>query len=173
MTLAVSQLIGFGSVAAGGAPSKGSIISVASYIGQYTFNGNLAASFNGATDTAAASCSARASNTNGYIGANLSAANKKVWEVAIHGSNNSGYVDGADPSVTAYLYGKTGGAPSNGTDGTLLGSITFTDTSNESAARTISSSDVSTAWAYVWIYFTHASTNHTMYSAEISIYESV
>lgn len=62
---------------------------------------------------------------------------KTISKVTVYGSNNEGYVVGSNPSTTISLYAKTGTAPSSGTDGTLLNSITFTDTGNESTGRDI------------------------------------
>lgn len=90
-------------------------------------------------------------DTAGYVGANFSAAPKKIASAKIYGPNDTGFVNGSNPSITATLRAKNGGAPSGPTDGTTLGSITFTDTGNESAGREITSNDAATGWDYVWV----------------------
>jgi hypothetical protein len=122
-------------------------------IGDLTISGGLAAAYDGATNTAFNSCAQGAaivSPTDEYIGKNYSSSPKKISGGTIYGSNNGGLCSGFNGSVTVELRGKNGSAPSTPGDGTLLGSLTFTDTSNESAGRAVSSSDTATEWDYVW-----------------------
>lgn len=120
-------------------------------IGNLITQGGLAASFDGTTSQAAAACSGIASNANGYVGKTL--AGPKVFGRAIfHGSNDVGFVSGTDPSITATVRGKTGAVPSNfATEGSVIGTVTFTDTTNESAGRQIESTDLVTAWDHIWL----------------------
>ena len=91
-----------------------------------------------------------------------------------YGSNNHGYVQTDNPTITLELYGKTGAAPASSTDGTLLGSLSFTDTANESGnPREITSSDNETAFAYVWLRLSFTGTARDICVAELEIYESV
>lgn len=91
-----------------------------------------------------------------------------VESVTTFGSTNSGYRNPANQGVAIYLYGKVGTAPSNGTDGTLLGSLTFTGVSNESDGRQIVSSNIDTYWDHVWVYITATSSSH-IFLAELQI----
>lgn len=97
---------------------------------------------------------------------------KRISKAIAYGGNDTGFIDASNPSVTITLYGKQGAAPSSGTDGTVLGSLTFTDTANESAGRTITSSDRTTIWDHVWIRIVPASGTATHYLAEVEFYEA-
>lgn len=115
-------------------------------IGDMTSNGGLAASFDGTTSQALASCSRVAGfPTNGYVGKTWSTA-KTFARATVYGSNNQGFLDTDNRSCTITIRGKNGAAPTDPTDGTSLGSITFNDTSNESAGRSITSIDTTTAY---------------------------
>lgn len=54
-------------------------------------------------------------------------------------------------TVTINLYGKQGSAPTTATDGTLLGTLSFTNTNSELAGRTVTSSDEDTFWDHAWV----------------------
>lgn len=126
-------------------------------IGDMTGSGGLAAAFDGTTNQIAANCAGKnsvASSGSAYAG-KQTAVPTAIERATFFGSNNGGYIESANPSTTITLYGKQGSAPSIATDGTLLGSITFTDTANESTGRTINSSDVNTYWDYLWGSITH------------------
>lgn len=171
--LQVNHLIGFGAYQAGGAATGAEIDrTLGTNIGDMSANGGLAASFDGTTNQAAAACSRTATSvSNAYIGktGNIS---RIISKATIHGSNNLGYNDNAvGTSCTAKLYAKTGAAPANGTDGTLLGSITFTQSADESAGRDITSSDTSTLWAHWWIYHTQAGAANNISNAEARFFE--
>lgn len=170
--LNVTQLSGFG-VAAG--RRLGSKISVASYIGNMTGLGGLAAAFDGTTSQLAGASAYLGSTTNAYVGADLSGGPKRLFEARVYGSNNVGYVDdsGAGVLTTLTIYGKNGSPPSNGTDGTSLGSTTFSDTSDESSPRTIASSDKGTQWDYLWVYLSHGGSAVGVAVAELELYEAV
>ena len=122
--------------------------------------GGLAVAFDGITSTGDTSCAGKtavAANSM-YVG-KTTAGPTAIESATVFGSNNSGYVHSTNPSVTITLYGKQGAAPSNGLDGTSLGSITFTDTNNESTGRLITSSDTGTYWDHVWINITQPNNN--------------
>lgn len=103
-----------------------------------------------------------------YVGLTLLSASR-ISKLVVYGSNDDGFIFSANPSVTIDIYGKTGAAPSTSTDGTLLGTLSFTDTANESAGRTITSTDTSTSYDHVWARIsTGSSTSIT--AAEIRIY---
>lgn len=94
-------------------------------IGDLTGGGGLAAAMDGDNSKTYAQCATVAATT-GYIG-KTPTSSVKVSRAIVYGSSDKGFVTGAQPTVTLSLYGKTGSAPASGTDGTLLGSISFTD----------------------------------------------
>lgn len=141
-------------------------------IGDYTALGGLAAAFDGTTNQAGASCAGKGTTTSGYCGKTLSPAGRFISRALIHGSNNNGYVNSANPSMTMDIYGKTGSAPASSTDGTIIGTITFTDTANESASREITC-DSSTAYDHVWVRMAQGGASATMTLAELVLYEMV
>jgi hypothetical protein len=104
------------------------------------------------------------------MGKNFSASPRTVSGVICFGSNDQGFVhtDASASNVTLTLYGKNGGAPSNATDGTLLGSSTFARTSNESAGRYFASSDAVTEYDYIWIRTSHDGSADICYMTEIT-----
>ena len=107
--------------------------------------------------------------TSGYVGKSYSAA-KRFSRAIVYGPNDDGFVYNANPSVTLTVYGKNGSDPSNATDGTSIGTLTFTDTGNESAGRTITSTDTVTAYDRIWVTVSGAGAqSYTM--AEIVLYE--
>lgn len=128
-------------------------------IGNMTANAGINAAWDGNTNqnSAASACSTNNTPGIGYCGKTF-AVPTALSSVDTYGSNDQGYVTSGNPSTTLELYGKTGAAPSSATDGTLLGSVTFTDTANESGApRTITSSDVTTYWDHGWVRVLQAS----------------
>lgn len=141
--------------------TSGSVIS--------NFNSLPGNAFDGVTSQGNGFCagkSATAANS-GYVGKTM-AGPTAIENATVRGSSNLGYVDGSNPSVTLELYGKQGSAPSSATNGTLLGTITFTDTNNESSARQIDSTDVNTYWDHLWIRLSQ-STNSAIRIAEIEM----
>ena len=139
-------------------------------IGDMTSAGGLAAAFDGTTSQAStASASASGFNISGYVGKTGNIA-RIISSAIVYGSNNAGFYSGADPSTTISLYGKTGSAPANGTNGTLLGSVTFTDTANQSAGQTITSSDLTTLWNHWWV-FIPANASGQARCAEVRFFE--
>lgn len=139
-------------------------------IGDMTANGGLAEAFNGTTSTALASCAVKQSTTSSYIGQTL-ASSKVFGQAIIYGSNNDGMKGLSNPSMTVNIRGKSGAAPSSRTDGTIVGTITFTDTANESAGRTITSTDLSTQWDHIFAEIISASGSGAHAVAELVLYE--
>jgi len=137
-------------------------------IGDMSAAGGLTAAFDGTTAQAAAACAAKSSATSAYVGKTLATA-AVISSVKIYGSNDAGYVSGANPGMTVTLYGKTGTAPANATDGTSLGSTTFTDTADESSARTITSTSTS-EWLHTWVTFAQDGSAATMNVAELEFF---
>jgi hypothetical protein len=168
----VYRLEGTGTTGDGGSASCPIASSLGTAIGNMTGGGNLAAAFESTVSQAAAACASKSSSTNAYVGQTLATA-AAIAKVRVRGSNDAGYVSAANPTVTITLYGKQGTAPSNGTDGTSLGSTSFTDTANESSARTITSSDTTTAWDHVWVYVAHDGAAATSAVAELEIFAKI
>lgn len=85
------------------------------------------------------------------VGKNFTGSPKQINNAIAYGDNTFGFISGSNPSITFTLMAKQT-APASNTDGTTLGTLTFTDTADESGGRTIVSSDTTTFWNYVWIY---------------------
>jgi len=98
----------------------------------------------------------KSTSSSGYIGKTYSQS-FRISHVIVHGSEDQGFHSAANPSVTIKLYGKQGSAPTSGTDGTEIGTLTFTDTGDESAGRTVTSTNTSTFWDHVWVNIVGAS----------------
>jgi hypothetical protein len=136
-------------------------------IGNMTSNGGLRAAFNCVATENQNACSMRSAATAAYVGRSLPFP-AAISKATIHGSNDSGYVSGGTPTVTISLYGKTGAsAPSSDTDGTLLGTITFTDGASEATGRDITSSDTTTEWSHLWARVSHNASATEIYVAEL------
>jgi len=148
---------------------------VGTAIGNMTGSGGLAAAYDNTTNQALAACSTLASATDAFNGRNFSAAPKRVFQAIVFGSNNQGYVNASNPSVTLRLMAKNGSSPANPADGTEIGILTpFTDTANESAnPRTVISADQTTLWDYVWVRVTHDGAANTIAIAEVQIFEAL
>jgi hypothetical protein len=145
------------------------------HIGDMTASGGLAAAFDNTTSQAAAACAVKAA-TSGYVGSDYTSQpgrGKRIYKATCFGSNDQGYSStGAGASITLNLYGKTGTtAPANATDGTLLGTLAFTNLANESSGRDITSSDQDTLFGFLWIQVVAGSGNVTL--AEAQLYESL
>lgn len=147
-------------------------IATGTAIGDMTDGDGLEAAFNGTTSEAAADCAQKSSAQTSYIGKTFDTA-RPIHSVSIFGSNDAGYVSGDTPNITATLYGKNGDAPEDETDGTVLGFITFTDTSDESDARQIVTTDRTKEWTHVWVTIEQDATAAQMNVAELQIYAAV
>lgn len=171
MTLALNQLSGFGT---GGPVERviGSEITLTglSRFGNLTSGGGLAAAFNGNTNEST-TATANATSANGWAGVTLSSA-ARFFEAYLYGSNNGGFINAANPTVTLYLWAKTGSAPSTYNDGTVIGSTFFTDTTNESGGRLITVTDNETLWDHVWVEVTTGASAAIRLS-ELRVWESV
>jgi hypothetical protein len=144
-------------------------------LGNATGGGNLAAAFDGTTAQAAAASASLVSSTSIWVGHTLTTP-KAIYKAVVYGTNDVGYVTGANPSITITLYGKNGTAPANGTDGTELGSVTFTDTADESGnPRTITVDNPlnETVYDHVFINIVQNGAAATMCVAEMDTYEAV
>jgi hypothetical protein len=131
----------------------------------------LAAAFDGTTNQSfTAGAGKSTSTTTAYIGKNYSGG-KACTRVTIHGSNDLGFQHTGTPNQTWNLRGKNGSAPSGPSDGTLLGSINFTESDNESAGRDIDSDDPWTKYDYIFVESATIPTNDH-FVAELVIYEN-
>lgn len=131
--------------------AKGSELTLTglSTFGNLTSGGELAAVIDGETSESTTT-SANATTANGWAGVTLSSP-ARFFEAYAYGSNNGGFVNAANPTVSLYIWAKTGSAPATYNDGTVIGSTSFTDTTNESAGRLITMTDNETEWDHVWI----------------------
>lgn len=134
-------------------------------IGDATSGGGLAAAFDGDNDELNNDCAYRNAAANMWVGKTLTAA-FPISKVNTWGSSDAGY-EGVGANITISLYGKSGAAPANGTDGTLLGTTGSTSAPENSDPRTITSSDTTTAYDHVWVYL-EGTTNQ--FIAELEIY---
>jgi hypothetical protein len=138
------------------------------YIGDLSGSGGLDNAFDTTTAQASASCSTKASATSGYVGVSF-ADQTVVRAITVHGSNDAGFVTAANPTVTITAYGKTGTAPANATDGTQIGTVSFTDTADESAGRALTMSVTGTLWDHCWVNIAHNGAAATISCAEVAI----
>lgn len=137
-------------------------------IGDVTENGGLAAVFDGITSQSGADGARKSSATFAYFG-KTTAVPTALESVIAFGSNNLGFVNNINPSTTLDLYGKQGSAPANSTDGTIIGTTTFTDTADESAGRSIACSDQATYWDHVWVRLSQAGAANNILVAELQM----
>jgi hypothetical protein len=165
---AVTHLIGFG--VSLGALTSGLEIdrTLGTNIGDAIGGGGLAAAFNGTTSETAASGAQLNASTSFYVGKTGNIP-RYISKVTCYGSNNAGYVASADPTITLTLCGKNGSAPANSTDGTVLGSITFTDSANESTGRDIVSTVQDQKFDHWWVAGSAVSSSWRI--AELRFYE--
>lgn len=124
--------------------------------------------FDGVFSKSAESCATKDTDDEAIIGLDFSDEPQAVGSVVVRGSNDQGFVNGATPSVTIKLYGKNSSVPTIASPGTELGTSTFTDTANELAGRTVSSSDTSTTYDYLAVTITHDGTDADMYIAQVT-----
>ena len=159
---------------AGGSSGSGSETQISqgdgTAIGDMTSGGGLAAAFDGNTSQSY-TVTANSSGTTGYVGKTLSAP-KAISKVDTYSTNNFGYTGGTSGSpVNISLYAKNGSVPANGTDGTLLGTVSRTE-SNALLTDTITSSDDTTLYDHVWIYLSQTGSTGCRIG-EAEFYENV
>lgn len=128
----------------------------------------LGKAFDGVTNAAGNQCAAISSSP-GYVGQSFAAA-KRFSKAVAYGPNDRGFIDFTNPSVTITIYGKNGSNPANAVDGATLGSLTFTDTADESAGRGIQLNSA-TAYDHIWAYINGGSAS--TYCAELAFFELV
>ena len=121
-------------------------------------NGGLGeqAAFDGVTNNSNGTCAQKAGAANvtfAYIGKAYH--EKHIFSKAVvHGSNNAGFWSSAEPPSTIEIYGKVG-MPGDDNDGTLIGSLAFTDTANQSAGQTVTSTDLVNGYTHIWARLSH------------------
>lgn len=133
-----------------------------STFGNMTGNGGLAALFD--TNTSQDHVQgAYFLGTAGYAGKAFSEA-QNITQVKVYGTNNEGFVQSGNPSVTITIYGKAS-SPANATDGTSMGTVTFTDTATTNMQAIVTSG----TYQYVWAAISTASSSYIM-AAEIEYF---
>lgn len=135
-------------------------------IGNMTTSGGLAAAFDGNTNQTAGNSAEATSGANNWIGKTLASA-KVFGRAEIYGASNQGIIKNSNPSATVNIRGKNGAAPSSGTDGTIIGTITFTDTT-DGTMRTIDSTDLVNTWDHIFMQVTNNAPTNV---AELVLYE--
>lgn len=139
------------------------------YIGDMTDGGGLNDAFDGDVTENAASGAAKTSATTAYVGVTFATATR-IKAAKVHGSDDAGFISGANDNVTFTLYGKTGAAPSTSTDGTEIGTIAAAaDTTNESAGRSFTITDSTTEWLHVWCKIDQAGSAAQLNIAELAL----
>jgi hypothetical protein len=129
--------------------------------------GSLAAIFDGTTSQAH-TAGGYAGAANGYAGTTWGAG--KIFSKAIvYPSNNFGFAFTDPAAMSIQIYGKNG-TPSNGTDGTIIGtSGAFAD---GTSAKTINSTDITNAYTSIWAYVNPGEGSNT-YCAELEMWELI
>lgn len=126
----------------------------------------------GTISKAASLCLVKSAATSAIFIMDFSANPQALAGARAYGSNNSGFVGSANPNVTITLYGKAT-LPTLASPGTSLGANGATaDTTNESAGRSITSSDTTTLFNYAAIVISHDGSANPIYLAQ-AIFEAV
>lgn len=150
-----------------------SLITGGTNIGDMTEAGGLAAAFNGNTNQAATDCSRSSVNDIGFVGKTLSSP-KRFGQAVVHGSNNEGYSAGvSNRTIHIRIRGKNGAAPSGPTDGTIIGSLDFNEGTNESAGRTVVSTDISSYWDHLFVHVANDGDGERMLCGELVLFAEV
>lgn len=137
-------------------------------IGNMTLNGGLPAAFDGNTAQAdAAACRGNAASTQ-YVGKTL-AISRAIDHAVVYPTTDTGYNGNVSLGVSAgdiRLYAKTGAAPANATDGTLLGTASSVNNAT-SGSTTIASGDTTTIYDHAWINFNATGTSPVTSEVEL------
>lgn len=138
-------------------------------IGDATTGGGLAAAFDGDTSQESLQSARVASATSFYVGKTFTVSQSIVRAVA-WATANVGFASNGT-NITLELYGKTGTAPANATDGTLLGTEgPFTD--GNSISKTIESSDTTSLFDHIWLRVSGDGAAGVMAVAELQLYQT-
>lgn len=127
----------------------------------------LAYAFDGLSNVGGATCAAK-SGAAGYVGQSFAAA-KNFCKAKVYGPNDRGFISPGNPSVTINVYGKDSN-PASATNGDLIGSLTFTDTGDESAGRIITLNSA-TAYDHIWAHINGGAAS--TYCSELVLFELV
>jgi len=117
-------------------------------IGDMTAQGGLAAAFDTVTVQTSPNSAVKTGGTGGYIGKTVSPA-VNFGRAIIYGSSNDGFDNAGANTITINIRGKNGAAPTSRTDGTIIGTSSFTDAS-DSAPHTVDSTDIITAYDHIF-----------------------
>lgn len=142
-------------------------------IGDMINNGGLAAAFDGnlSQSNATSSIKANAGTTGGYVGKDFGSGNAKpLSRVVVRSTNNIGLSNTG--SVTLSLYGSNS-APSNPSNGTLLGTNAIGSIGSNSTDYTVTSSDTTTTYRYAWVKVASNAAGADAYCCELSIYITI
>lgn len=140
-------------------------------IGNMTEVDGLAAAFDGSAVNGQSA--AKTNTASAFIGKTL-AAPKRFARAVVYGSPTQGFVlQGQNPNMTINIRGKNGAAPSGATDGTIVGTSSFTDTADESAGRTIQSTDRGTSWDHLFAEITHDGGSLNIACTELDLYANI
>ena len=139
--------------------------------GDFTTGVAIGNAFDG-TQNAASGASPSSNGTSGYIGKNWGSGNgKTISGVKIWAATNTGYINNNSHTFDIRLYGSNT-APTNATDGTLVGTIASGTTSPYSGdPRELMSGITATQYQYIWVAFI-AGQYVDMYLAEVEFYET-
>ena len=140
-------------------------------IGNMTGSGGLAAAFDGVTNVGFVDTATRGDSV-GWVGKTL-ARSDRFLRAVVYGSNDIGYAGGSgEPQITINIKGKQGaiGSPPSGGGWTTIGTITFTDTANESTGRTITSTDTTTFWDHIIAEITRGDGSSGVRCAELELW---
>lgn len=115
------------------------------------FDTRTSAAFDGTTSQADSACAEKTgSPTSAYIGKDWgSGISRYISAYTIYGSNNVGYVAGANPTFTLNLRGSNS-LPSSASDGTLLDTQSVTDITGAISKTQTGSIDATAGYRYHW-----------------------
>lgn len=142
-------------------------------IGDMTSNGGLAAAFDGnlSQSNATSAIKPNAGPTGGYVGKDVGAGNDyPITRAIARTTNNIGFTNSG--TVTLTLYGKAT-APSGPSDGTSLGTNAIGSAGTNSTDYTVTSSDTTTPYRYVWMKIAGSNAGADAYCCELSIYREI
>lgn len=163
----INRLLGFGGGTGGGGTETLFDRTTGTNIGDMTAAGGLAAAFDGNNNQDSATGASSGSGLACYVGKTLGVS-RAVSKIVAYGSNNNGFDGVVSGSLKLNLRAKSGAAPANSADGTLLGTTgTFTDIENNTP-KTITSSDTSTLYDHVWL--EKENNGNNTFVAELEIY---
>jgi hypothetical protein len=133
--------------------------------GDLTINGGIGSLFDGVTSVPDSGAAVKTSATTAYAGQQLASA-AVIASAVVFPSSQSGFADSG--AVVSFNMRAKHTAPSSSSDGTLLATGMFASAS-QSDPVSLSSTDTTTAWEYVWVEMT-ATAATDFCAAEIQFY---